>query len=43
MRLGAYSLVMWLLVALLSCCRPVVEAPPLPHPIVPVLVPKGGK
>lgn len=43
MRLGAYSLTLWLMVAVLSYCRPIVEAPPLPHEIAPVLIPKGGE
>lgn len=42
MRLGGYALVLWLLVGALTFCRPIVEAPPLPHEIAPVLVPGEG-
>lgn len=36
MRLGGYALVLWLLVGVMTFCRPIVEAPPLPHEIAPV-------
>lgn len=40
---GTVALAFWLMVALLSYCRPAVDVPPRPHELAPALVLKGER